>query len=34
MPAESPEGIPIPELEADAGIEPEDAGTANDELPL
>ena len=34
LPSEGPEGMPMPELEADAGIEPEDAGAANGELPL
>jgi hypothetical protein len=35
VPMESPEGIPMPELEVDAGVEPEDAGgVGQGELPL
>ena len=34
-PVESPEGIPMPEFEIDAGSEPEDAGSVGQgELPL
>ena len=34
-PLETPEGIPMPELEMDAGAEPEDAGSVGQgELPL
>jgi hypothetical protein len=33
-PTEEYEGLPIPELEADAGVEGADAGVEGDELPL